>query len=180
MGAVCHKVTRVSGREDPTCTLDEDVEPDFDRESGCYLVFLDGHQGTLVMQWSETVVKDALAVFYPQAPIPKHKFTTNGGRVELSRQGNNKRKYLEVICQFVKTAKQLKATLVMRTEAVSLYVHDKDDQVMLVKEGMFKELANADLAVVVPKDACEFRGVSKMNKTHLISKAAQVGVSLSL
>eukprot|EP00928_Gymnodinium_smaydae_P084381 TRINITY_DN67666_c0_g1_i1.p1 TRINITY_DN67666_c0_g1~~TRINITY_DN67666_c0_g1_i1.p1 ORF type:complete len:194 (-),score=27.56 TRINITY_DN67666_c0_g1_i1:193-774(-) len=193
MGSIC---SMASGREapeggpkpepkpEPKMTQRDEPKPELrrervvDRESGCYLVFLGDNQ--LVMHWSESKVEDALAAFYPEKPIPRHKFVTNGGKVELTRQANNKKKYFETICQFVRLAKQQKALLVMQTDLVTLYVHDSNDQVMLVKEGELSELSNADMAIVVPKDSCELKGVNKMNKTHIVSKIGQGGVTSAL
>lgn len=66
--------------------------------SGCYLTFSTASQGTLFINWSEKPIEGALAYIKPNKPVPKFKFTTNGGRSELMRniQGPNIKRYYQV------------------------------------------------------------------------------------
>ena len=66
--------------------------------SGCYLTFSTASQGSLFTNYSEAPIEGALAYFKPGKPVPKFKFTQNGGKSELIRtiQGPNIKRYYQV------------------------------------------------------------------------------------
>jgi hypothetical protein len=167
MGSVCEKVSGRGG----------------DLNSGCYLVASEGQQGTLTMHWSESPVKGALASFHPRKPVPKHKFTTNHGKVELMQQANlgvHKTRYLEGWCQFVKAAKKHDGALFVLTDVVVLYIHTGKDAVVSVRGHSLTELAQASAVAAFPKGYTSLKGVSKLPKTQFCNRGAQDGASIAV
>lgn len=153
-------------------------------EAGGYLIASEQNQGTLVLVWSETPVKGALASFHPRAPVPAHKYKTNNGRVELMRQANlgvGKKNYLQGWCQFVKTAKQHDSTLVVRTDLVHVHLHEKSSKVVDVVPGKLTEVGKADGVAVVPKGNDPLAGVKQLPKVAIFcDKVIPMGASTSM
>jgi len=151
--------------------------------SGCYLVHTDHDQGTLVMHWSESRVSGAIAVFHPRKPVPPHKFTTNSGRVELMRKANlgvHKKRYLEGLCNFVKSAKQMDAALMITTTMVRVALHQRGDVITQVRSGALTEVSLADGVAAVPEGCGDFDGIKQMPKNQFLEQVIQTGASTAI
>ena len=56
------------------------MEQSLELGPGCYLTHEENFQGTLIANWSESEVKDALCYVNLNKPIPKFKLTNKGGK----------------------------------------------------------------------------------------------------
>jgi len=99
---------------------------------GCYLVFEPSSGGRLLVQYSKGTVPENAVGFFAQSqsmdakPIPKFKFTTNGGKSELIKGiaggDANRKKYYVGWCLFLKLACQFSADVICFTPTNSQYV----------------------------------------------------------
>eukprot|EP01125_Pyxidicula_operculata_P022677 TRINITY_DN9497_c0_g1_i1.p1 TRINITY_DN9497_c0_g1~~TRINITY_DN9497_c0_g1_i1.p1 ORF type:complete len:165 (+),score=32.23 TRINITY_DN9497_c0_g1_i1:17-511(+) len=157
--------------------------------SGCYLTFNETSNGTLFTVWSEKPVPDALGYFKPGKPVPKFKFTTQGGRSELIRtmNGPNIKRYYQGWTQFVKMAKELEGELVILqgekfTMPTALYtVTGKDNNVSRVKENEFIVAKDVRAVAAVHSSNQSFgggEGVLKMDVALFRETADAAGASI--
>eukprot|EP00928_Gymnodinium_smaydae_P079860 TRINITY_DN63692_c0_g1_i1.p1 TRINITY_DN63692_c0_g1~~TRINITY_DN63692_c0_g1_i1.p1 ORF type:complete len:212 (-),score=17.15 TRINITY_DN63692_c0_g1_i1:199-771(-) len=133
---------------------------------GCaYLIHDKANQGTLILHWSWSPVDDALAVLEPQANVPGHKFSTNGGRIELMRQANlgvHKDRFFDGCCQFVKAGWQYNSVLVVFTEEVLFHLHVRPAQFDAVESDCAVSLADADGVTCGPTSATDYVKVKSL------------------
>ena len=77
-----------------------------ENNAGCYLVWSEASDGSLIERWSKDLVEGALARFLPQKPVPGYKYKRHGGNSELLRDIRVPTRLFKGIATFCKTARE--------------------------------------------------------------------------
>lgn len=151
---------------------------------GCYLYYTSSGNGSLIIHWSKAPVEghDALAYFRPGKAVSSFKFTSNGGREELTRGTDNTQKNaFQGWCNFFKLAMEYKAVLWVYARDVQLCLHD-DSKLLLVQVGVPVDMTSL-LAAAVGAWKCSeglFSGATTTGRDHFINTAQTAGAALVL
>jgi len=149
-------------------------------EMGCYLTFHETSNGTLFLNWKNENLPGALAYFKPKKKVSAFKFKKAGGKEELTRETNSKKKNLyEGWCNYVKLAKEYKSTVVYQTSSVYLYFH-KGSVIEEVPRNVHVGLEDVEAVAAVPGSRKVFEGVQKIDRSSFLNKAQESGAALTL
>jgi hypothetical protein len=153
--------------------------------SGCYLLFQTHSEGVLLLQWSATPVPEACAFFSPTKPVPKFKFTSNGGKSELIRsfRGPNRGRFFEGVCQFFRMAKELEASCaVLLTNSIQVLVRMPNGEVNAMIPGeLVKSLSAVEAVACLPETSQAIvAGVSLMQPIFIKSAQNEGGGAIAL
>lgn len=95
------------------------IEETVQNNAGCYLVWSEESDGTLIERWSMNVVEGALARFIPQKSVPGYKYKRHGGNSELLREIRNPKRFFKGVATFCKTSRESDGVLQIFPNKVS-------------------------------------------------------------
>jgi hypothetical protein len=149
-------------------------------EAGCYLTFDERNAGTLYLNWSNTVIPQALAFLKPKDAVPKWKFTSNGGRSELIRGCNlgvGIKKHFEGWANFVKLAISMKAELTVFSDTVAIFLSMSNKPLVKVQVDKMLDVSDySGVGCVGPMN--DHFGEFLMDTITFVTKANQVGYGI--
>ena len=144
---------------------------------GAYLTFSSDSGGILYLNWSETPVKGALAMFSPNKTVAGFKFTQNGGRLELMRNlGVTKKKYLEAWIAFFKEGIQYDADIkILDPHNCDAWVIDSGNKVKKVSKNDVVNAKSIYGMAMMPRNNESFKGVNNMDPSNFVNTATREG-----
>lgn len=150
---------------------------------GCYLTYSDASNGTLFLNWSKASVGGALAYFKPTKTVAAFKFTTQGGREELTRGTDNTPKNLyQGWCNYLKMAREYKAEVTLYTNDVQVCVHDNKtiDNKEVGATWSFNNIENVAVGVFKKSNDVFGSALLTTGRDHFLSTAQAAGAALVL
>ncbi len=159
-------------------------------KEGCYLLFDSNSGGRFIVQFSKTVIQDAIG-FWAPGPGKKlqgFKFKQNQGRSDLMKgvAGKDyKKKYYSGWCQFVKAAKSYNGYFVKYSEKehieVDVYVFfNQSCEIVQIEDAQLFDVSLISAVAVVAKGNDTFDGVKTGEYGTFLGKGAAAGASLGL
>jgi len=150
---------------------------------GCYLTYVEASNGSLFLTWSKEPIKGALSYFQPAKPVPAHKYTTNGGREELTRGTDSTPKNgFQGWCNYLKLAREFNGTITVNTKDVQVCVHDDSNKLNKINPGEQFSLHEYQMPAVGawPASKALFEGAMNTGRDHFINTAQAAGAALVL
>mmetsp|Transcript_61068 Transcript_61068/g.90568 ORF Transcript_61068/g.90568 Transcript_61068/m.90568 type:complete len:406 (-) Transcript_61068:546-1763(-) len=166
-------------------------------DSGCYLVYDPDSSGKLMLYYSHSNVTNALGFWKPShdKAIQGFKFKRNFGRSELI--GNiasggiaGRKKYYSGWCQFVRSAKALNGSLLLRSRSengpgldVDIYFFYKfgygPEQIQTIQmpEDTMFDVSQINAVACLPKHAEFFDHTLKIDMNRWLTEANNIGVA---
>lgn len=164
--------------------------PDTIPKEGCYLIFDSNSGGRFIVQFSRSVIQDAIG-FWAPGPGKKlqgFKFKQNQGKSDLMKgiAGKDyKKKYFSGWCQYVKAAKSFNGYFVKYSKKdhieVDLYVFFHDTcEIEQVQDAKLIDVSQIAAVACVAKGNSTFDGVKTAEFGTFLGKGAAAGASLAL
>jgi hypothetical protein len=152
-------------------------------DMGCYLSFDTASGGSLFLNWKNEQLPGAVAYFKPKKTVPKFKFTSGGGKSELTRgcETSQMMNYYIGMCNFIKMANEFQGSFVLlSSDVAAVFAHVEGDKVVQWEKGQWQDTtALPKLCVsVCPHASTSYKGVKTMGKDAFIS--AGNGASLNI
>jgi len=154
---------------------EEEAEPE--NNAGCYLVWSEASDGSLIERWSKDVVPGALARFIPQKAVPGYKYKRHGGNSELLRDIRVPARLFKGIATFCKTARESDGILQIFPDKARPF------RVYVNIDGKLKELrpqepvdtTKVKAVAVNGKDNETFVGIARMMPMQFVQHATGTG-----
>jgi len=150
---------------------------------GCYLTYVEASNGSLFLTWSKDPIKGALSFFAPGKPVPGHKFTSNGGREELTRGTDSTPKNgFQGWCNYLKLAREFNGAVTVNTKDVTVCVHDDNNKINKIAPGVSFTLHDYQMPAVAawPASKALFEGAAQTGRDHFINTSQAAGAALVL
>lgn len=174
-GSVRMAAERAAERRAREAAQEAEAEPV--NNSGCYLMWSDASDGSLVEHWNMELVSGAVARFIPQKKVAAYKYKRHGGNSELLRNIRTPARLFKGIATFCKTARENDGILqIFPSKARSFRVYINID-------GKLKELepneqidtTRVKAVAVVGKDNETFVGIARMAPMQFVQHATGMG-----
>jgi len=149
----------------------------------CYLTYVEASNGSLFLNWSQTPIKGALSYFQPGKPVPGHKYSTQGGKEELTRGTDSTPKNgYQGWCNYLKLAREFNGTITINTKDVQITVHDDSNKINKIAPGKAFTLHDYTMPAVGawPASKALFEGAMNTGRDHFINTAQGAGAALVL
>lgn len=144
---------------------------------GCYLLWSEASDGSLVEHWDQNKVDGCLARFLPQKKVAKYKYKRHGGNSELLRDIRTPARLFKGIATFCKTARESDGLLqVFPPKARSFRVYvNVDGKLRELENGKPVDTRTVKAVAVVGKDNETFVGIARMEPMQFVQHATGMG-----